>query len=288
MKTVTEFAGVSLRSVLTLRQKLWNEQKAAFKDKKQEASPAAPDAATEPTETPVTETAAPSEAPEAPVSEPSAPPKARSIHEQVEERVREELSKYLSETMKLEGEKLQWMLEALSLVDSRRMADLRRVVVYKLLEGEKAPGNVVQKGEAYFMAEYLAPVGGARARDRSADRKREGKGKGKGRDPRRKGRSTERGARSFDRSSAPGSADGIAARGDARAPKSPPKSTPRPPRAPRPPREPRAPRPPLPTGVAPITVQTSGIPAKKLSMPVPKSQNEPKTDTADPSTNPQG
>jgi hypothetical protein len=62
----------------------------------------------------------------------------------------------------------------------------------------------------------------------------------------------------------------------------------RPPRAPRPPREPRAPReprPPLPTGVAPITVQTSGIPAKKLSMPVPKSPGEQQKDGAAPETN---
>jgi hypothetical protein len=41
----------------------------------------------------------------------------------------------------------------------------------------------------------------------------------------------------------------------------------RPPRAPRPPREAQ---PKLPTGAAPISVPTSGIPPKKLGMPIPK------------------
>ena len=298
MKTVTEFAGVSLRSLLTLRQKLWNEQKAALKDVKKEEAPApAPVAEAAAVETaPIVATDAPAPSDPAPaeaapaeeVPAPAPVQKPRSLNEQVEDRVREELSKHLTETMKLEGEKLEWMLHALSLVDARRATDLRRVVVYKLLEGEKAPGNVVQKGEAYFMTEYLAPVGGARPSARGDDRKRDGKGgRGKGRGGER-GDRNNRGDRGAprpvgDRGPRPEGVQVKVGGGEAGG-----QRPPRPPRAPRPPREPRAPRPPreprpaLPTGVAPITVQTSGIPAKKLSMPVPKSPGEPQKDAPAP------
>lgn len=303
MKTVTEFAGVSLRSLLALRQKLWNEHKAALKDaKKEEApAPATPTVEAAPAE-PVTPAesapaadappvdaaaeAAPVDAAPAPEAEVAAPEKPRSLHDQVEDRVREELSKHLAETLKLEGEKLDWMLQALSLVDSRRATDLRRVVVYKLLEGEKAPGNVIQKGEAYFMAEYLAPVGGVTrpSRDRGGDRKRDGKG-GRG-----KGRGGERGARG-DRGDRGGRGPRVNERGpraDGVQVKAGGSETggQRPPRAPRAPRPPREPRPPLPTGVAPITVQTSGIPAKKLSMPVPKAAGDQKQDASVPEPGP--
>lgn len=65
----------------------------------------------------------------------------------------EELTPALGEALKLEGERLHHLIQALEAVGTR-LQDLKRVVVYALNEGEKAPQKAVQKGDHYYLVEY--------------------------------------------------------------------------------------------------------------------------------------
>ena len=65
----------------------------------------------------------------------------------------EELTPALGEALKLEGERLNHLIQALEAVGTR-LQDLKRVVVYALNEGEKAPQKAVQKGDHYYLVEY--------------------------------------------------------------------------------------------------------------------------------------
>lgn len=102
----------------------------------------------------------------------------------------EELPQALSEALKLEGDKLNFTLNAAELVE-KRLDDLKRVVVFSIAEGEKAPQGGIQKGEHYFVAEYYPPLnppkgakgkdhdrGGRRGDKRGGGRKKDGKGRG--------------------------------------------------------------------------------------------------------------
>lgn len=107
----------------------------------------------------------------------------------------EEIPAALGESLKLEGEKLTFVIGAIELVE-RKLEDLKRVVVMKLNEGEKAPGGVVQKGEHCFSAEYYPPLNPPKAAH-GKDHRHDGKGskdrKG-GRNGRDKGRRPNKGA----------------------------------------------------------------------------------------------
>lgn len=90
----------------------------------------------------------------------------------------EELPQALGETLKLEGDRLTFLLAAVETVDNK-FQDLKRVLVMTLAEGEKAPHKALQKGDHWFVAEYyppLAPKGGPRKGGGRFD----GKGGGKG------------------------------------------------------------------------------------------------------------
>lgn len=102
----------------------------------------------------------------------------------------EELPQAMGEALKLEGDKLNFILNALEVVGTR-LDDLKRVVVLSPTEGEKVTGNGVQKGEQYYRPEHYPPLhgkgrGGADKRsprgDKDHDRKRR----------KRRGRGSER------------------------------------------------------------------------------------------------
>src|SRR6476660_8274290 len=69
----------------------------------------------------------------------------------------EELPAAMGETLKLEGDKLTFVMNALEVVGAK-FDDLKRVVVFTLAEGEKAPYGAIQKGEQYYSSEYYPPL----------------------------------------------------------------------------------------------------------------------------------
>ena len=64
----------------------------------------------------------------------------------------EELPQAIGESLKLEGDALNFLLNALAVAESskKKLNDLKRVVVFSLSEGEKAPFSAQQKGDQYF------------------------------------------------------------------------------------------------------------------------------------------
>src|SRR4051812_19759107 len=70
----------------------------------------------------------------------------------------EELPAALAEALKLEGEKLTFVLNAIEVVGTK-LSDLKRVVFYSLNEGEKDPGGkLLKKGDHYYGVEYYPPI----------------------------------------------------------------------------------------------------------------------------------
>jgi hypothetical protein len=120
----------------------------------------------------------------------------------------EELPAAMGEALKLEGDKLTYLLAALDVV-GEKTHDLKRVIVAALNEGESAPSSARLIGDKYYTAEYYQNMSrGAQDKqaggdDRGRGGRRDGKG-GKG------GKSGERGGR-------PGGGHGDS-RGDSRGP----------------------------------------------------------------------
>jgi hypothetical protein len=88
----------------------------------------------------------------------------------------EEIQASLGETFKMEGDKLKYFAAALD-VAGQNPANLRRVLVVALNEGEAAPAKAVKVEEMHYIPEYLvtsSPV--------STDSKGGRGGKGKRRD----------------------------------------------------------------------------------------------------------
>lgn len=92
----------------------------------------------------------------------------------------EELTAALGEALKVEGDRLTFLVNVLEFVGTKQN-DLKRVVVFSLAEGEKAPLNAVQKGEHYYLIEYFPSMNQEKPRasqdDRPGGRDRKGKGK---------------------------------------------------------------------------------------------------------------
>lgn len=101
----------------------------------------------------------------------------------------EELPGAMGEALKLEGDKLTILLNAIEVVE-KKADDLKRVVVWSLQEGEKAPRGTEQKGEHYFAIEFFPPLPGQGPRKQGRGGKRDGK-----RDDRKRGKRRERGPR---------------------------------------------------------------------------------------------
>lgn len=99
----------------------------------------------------------------------------------------EELPQAMGEALKVEGDRLTYLLAALEVTEGRTDG-LKRVVVYTVDEGKSAPKGAVQKGEKYFLAEYFYVPAPKRApgKDREERGGRGGRG-GKGKRGRGKG-----------------------------------------------------------------------------------------------------
>lgn len=110
----------------------------------------------------------------------------------------EELPTALGESLKIEGDRLTFLLNALETVGTK-MADLKRVLVFSAAEGEKAPQGTVLKGEPAhgYLVEYyvsLAKKGDGKIQHDPRDDGKKPRGKGKGR-PDRKPRAPRDGQR---------------------------------------------------------------------------------------------
>jgi hypothetical protein len=92
----------------------------------------------------------------------------------------EELPAAMGESLKLEGDKLTYLLAALDVV-GEKTNDLKRVIVSALNEGEKAPSGAKLIGEKYFTVEYYPSLhkGGPRKPEEGRGDKRGGKRDGK-------------------------------------------------------------------------------------------------------------
>jgi hypothetical protein len=66
----------------------------------------------------------------------------------------EEIQENLGQSFKLEGEKLGYLIQSLD-VATTHAQNLKRVVVVKLNEGEKAPAKAVQVEEIHFIPEFF-------------------------------------------------------------------------------------------------------------------------------------
>lgn len=123
----------------------------------------------------------------------------------------EELPQALGDALKIEGEKLGFILNALEVVGAR-MDNLKRVVILVPTEGEKITASGVQKGDQYYRSEYYPPVQD-KSREAPAERGERGRG-GKDRDKKRGKRRGRRGDRPNERGNAT-----VAAGGPPRLPK---------------------------------------------------------------------
>jgi hypothetical protein len=141
----------------------------------------------------------------------------------------EELPPAMGEALKLEGDKLTFMMNALEAVGDKT-EDLKRVIVFTLSEGEKAPNHAKQMGEHYYVVEYYPSLTPKKSRGDSRDDRGGFGGRG-GRDG--KGRGDKRGGKR-------GEGRGGDSRGENRGPREdrPANAGGRPPRGPRPPRAP--------------------------------------------------
>ncbi|MGE5086687.1 MAG: hypothetical protein ACM3MG_10330 [Bacillota bacterium] len=96
----------------------------------------------------------------------------------------EEIQASLGESFKFEGEKLTHFVNALE-VAGANTANLKRVVVMSLNEGEKAPAKAVQVEAFHYVPEFIVTAKPVVAHDKDS------KGRGKG--PRGGGRGEKKG-----------------------------------------------------------------------------------------------
>lgn len=101
----------------------------------------------------------------------------------------EELLTAMGETLQIEGEKLTHVMNALEAVHNK-VDNLKRVIVFSLAEGEKAPPGSFQKEAFHYVSEFFPSLKsdrkpGREDRNFSKDGKRGGKGGKGGKDNRR-------------------------------------------------------------------------------------------------------
>ena len=104
----------------------------------------------------------------------------------------EEIPAAMGEALKLEGDKLKNLLAAMEFVGAK-IQDLKRVLVFSIHEGEKAPPKSEQKEGVYFLAEYYPPLNPPRGKGKRFGKPGEGKGHGGKDDKRGKKRGRGRG-----------------------------------------------------------------------------------------------
>lgn len=110
----------------------------------------------------------------------------------------DDLTQALGETLKLEGDKLTFLINALE-VAGPKLQDLKRVVVFAPNEGEKSIPGGIQKGQHIYLAEYypsLNPNPKPTHRDDPENRSRGDQRRGKpGKGRKGEGRGENRGER---------------------------------------------------------------------------------------------
>lgn len=87
----------------------------------------------------------------------------------------EELPAALGEALKIEGDKLTFLLHALELVQAK-LADLKRVIVFTLAETEKPPANATKHGEHYYLVEFYPSAQSQNERNAPSKDGKDGKG----------------------------------------------------------------------------------------------------------------
>lgn len=118
----------------------------------------------------------------------------------------EEMPQALGEALKLEGDPLNYLLNALAVAEnsSKKLNDLKRVIVFSLSEGEKAPSQTQLKGEHYYTLEYYPPLRPKNAlksqtndarQSRDRDQKKGKRGEKRGKPRQNRGERQERGPR---------------------------------------------------------------------------------------------
>ncbi len=90
----------------------------------------------------------------------------------------EEIQESLGQSFKLEGEKLGHFMRSLE-VATTNAQNLKRVVVLKLNEGEKAPAKAIQVEDFHFVPEFLVTAAPAPKAETKGGRHGGGRG-GKG------------------------------------------------------------------------------------------------------------
>ncbi len=90
----------------------------------------------------------------------------------------EEIQENLGQSFKLEGEKLGYFVNALE-VASTNNQNLKRVLIVKLNEGEKAPVKAVQVEELHYVPEFIVQAQAAPEAATHSKGRRDGRG-GKG------------------------------------------------------------------------------------------------------------
>ncbi len=88
----------------------------------------------------------------------------------------EELSQLLSQTLKLDVDKLSFLMNALEVVGSQ-WEDLKRVVVFGLNAGEKPSVGGIQKGDHIYLVEHYASVSPKIAKNESHHHHSKGNGR---------------------------------------------------------------------------------------------------------------
>jgi hypothetical protein len=88
----------------------------------------------------------------------------------------EELPAALGEALKIEGDKLTWLLAAVELAEAKP-ENLKRIVVGSLAEGEKAPHGAVEKAEKVFLTEFFYTAQPKKQGRENNDQRGGGKGK---------------------------------------------------------------------------------------------------------------
>ncbi len=91
----------------------------------------------------------------------------------------EEIQENLGQNLKIEGEKLGYLIHSLEIA-STNAQNLKRVVIVKLNEGETAPPKSVQVDELHFIPEFFVQAKPAQAAAPAGKGGRGGRGGGKG------------------------------------------------------------------------------------------------------------
>jgi hypothetical protein len=102
----------------------------------------------------------------------------------------DELPAALGEALKVEGNRLEFLVAILDIVGTK-LNDLKRAIVYAPNEGEKPPQGLLQKGDHFYLVEYFPSLAKPAQPSHPSEHGRNEKGDGK-----KRGKSSRDGKRS--------------------------------------------------------------------------------------------